>query len=222
MSYKCESCNVTFTRKNTLDRHYNSILHKKKQNDEIKMYPCICGKKYSYHQSLHMHRKSCEQWKNRKKIIDTPLKSNIDNQPDVTETIEDIQEENKALNEKNKSLQQEKIKSLQEKNKALQEENTQLKRQLKGIKRVTPSMRQMIANNQERKCGQCSNDLQTYFQVDHIIGKQFGGDNSLENLMALCGECHNQKSALENIKREQIKQAIQNILQEPTPMSLSV
>ena len=87
---------------------------------------------------------------------------------------------------------------------------------------MTPSLRQMIANNQERKCGQCSNDLQTYFQVDHIIGKQFGGDNSLENLMALCGECHNQKSALENIKREQIKQAIQNILQEPTPMSLSV
>ena len=134
----------------------------------------------------------------------TSLKSNVKhilhNEPDQTEII----------------------KKLQEKNKALQEENTQLKRQLKGIKRVTPPLRQMIANNQERKCGHCSNDLQTYFQVDHIIGKQFGGDNSLENLMALCGECHNQKSALENIKREQIKQAIQNILQEPTPMSLSV
>lgn len=191
----CKICNITFSKKQAYNNHYTTKSHIKKATNETKTYSCHCGKVYLHRQSLHKHSQMCTF---------TPLKSNVKhilhNETDQTEVIQ----------------------KLQEKNKALQEENTQLKRQLKGIKRVTPSMRQMVANNQERKCGQCSNDLQTYFQVDHIIGKQFGGDNSLENLMALCGECHNQKSALENIKREQIKQAIQNILQEPTPMSLSV
>ena len=191
----CKICNITFSKKQAYNNHYTTKSHIKKATNETKTYSCHCGKVYLHRQSLHKHSQMCTF---------TPLKSNVKhilhNETDQTEVIQ----------------------KLQEKNKALQQENTQLKRQLKGIKRVTPSLRQMIANNQERKCGQCSNDLQTYFQVDHIIGKQFGGDNSLENLMALCGECHNQKSALENIKREQIKQAIQNILQEPTPMSLSV
>ena len=191
----CKICNIRFSKKQAYNNHYTTKSHIKKATNETKTYSCHCGKVYLHRQSLHKHSQMCTF---------TPLKSNVKhilhNETDQTEVIQ----------------------KLQEKNKALQQENTQLKRQLKGIKRVTTSLRQMIANNQERKCGQCSNDLQTYFQVDHIIGKQFGGDNSLENLMALCGECHNQKSALENIKREQIKQAIQNILQEPTPMSLSV
>lgn len=186
----CKICNIKFSKKQAYNNHYTTKSHIKKATNEIKTYSCHCGKVYLHRQSLHKHSQMCTF---------TSLKSNVKhilhNEPDQSEII----------------------KKLQEKNKALQEENTQLKRQLKGIKRVTQSMRQMVANNQERKCGHCNNDLQTYFQVDHIIGKQFGGDNSLENLMALCGECHNQKSALENIKREQIKQAIQNILQEPTP-----
>ena len=198
MDYYCVTCSKTIKfSKQSISRHNSSMSHKSRDDKKTKIYICECGNNYLHRQSLYNHKQNCTSV-----TVSTIQNEDKANQPDQTQIIENLQKENK---------------SLQEKNKALQEENTQLKRQLKGIKRVTPSMRQMVANNQERKCGQCSNDLQTYFQVDHIIGKQFGGDNSLENLMALCGECHNQKSALENIKREQIKQAIQNILQEPTP-----
>ena len=75
-------------------------------------------------------------------------------------------------------------------------------------------MRQQIADKQENACGMCKLVLTPYFELDHIIGLQFGGTDDEANLMALCRECHAEKSIKENQRRDKIKDAIQTILRE--------
>jgi 5-methylcytosine-specific restriction endonuclease McrA len=53
--------------------------------------------------------------------------------------------------------------------------------------------------------------LTPYYEIDHIIGLQFGGTDDDSNLMALCRECHGMKSIAE---RDQIKDAIKTIVRE--------
>ena len=95
MSYKCDVCNLSFTRKNTLDRHYKSNLHKKKEKNEEKMYPCICGKIYLYNQSRHVHRQKCEKWKNRNNVISSEPEPESEESKD--EQIESLQKEIESL-----------------------------------------------------------------------------------------------------------------------------
>lgn len=40
-------------------------------------------------------------------------------------------------------------------------------------------------------------DRNASVEVDHIIPKARGGDNSDENLQGICGECHTQKTTRE-------------------------
>ena len=75
-------------------------------------------------------------------------------------------------------------------------------------------MRQHVVNKQENACGMCKLVLTPYFEIDHIIGLQFGGTDDEANLMALCRDCHAKKSIKENQCREQIKEAIQSIVSE--------
>ena len=60
----------------------------------------------------------------------------------------------------------------------------------------------------------CKLVLTPYFEIDHIVGLQFGGTDDESNLMALCRECHAKKSITETKCRPQIKDAIQTILRE--------
>ena len=50
--------------------------------------------------------------------------------------------------------------------------------------------------------------------IDHKIGVQFGGTNDIDNLQALCLECHSEKTIKEIRKRKKIFDAIQHILSE--------
>ena len=52
---------------------------------------------------------------------------------------------------------------------------------------------------QDWKCGQCKNKLTHTFEVDHRIRLEHGGGNDVSNLVALCRECHGQKTASENM-----------------------
>ena len=81
-------------------------------------------------------------------------------------------------------------------------------------KKINKDMRQHVVNKQENACGMCKLTLTPYFEIDHIIGLQFGGTDDEANLMALCRECHAKKSITENQCRPQIKDAIQTILRE--------
>ena len=70
----------------------------------------------------------------------------------------------------------------------------------KKIKRnVTNSQKKYIASQQEWKCGHCQKLLDHSYEVDHIKALFKGGDNSLENLVALCRNCHGIKTMNERL-----------------------
>uniref|UniRef100_A0A6C0ITZ5 HNH nuclease domain-containing protein n=1 Tax=viral metagenome TaxID=1070528 RepID=A0A6C0ITZ5_9ZZZZ len=70
----------------------------------------------------------------------------------------------------------------------------------KATKRsVSETKKKYVASMQDWKCGQCTNKLTHTFEVDHKIRLEHGGSNDVTNLVALCRECHGQKTALENM-----------------------
>jgi hypothetical protein len=70
----------------------------------------------------------------------------------------------------------------------------------KGTKRsVSETKKKYVAYNQDWKCGHCNNKLTHTFEVDHKIRLEHGGGNDPSNLVALCRECHGQKTASENM-----------------------
>lgn len=70
----------------------------------------------------------------------------------------------------------------------------------KPIKRsVSETKKKYVASMQDWKCGQCHNKLTHTFEVDHKIRLEHGGGNDVTNLVALCRECHGQKTAMENM-----------------------
>tara|TARA_A100001015_G_scaffold318324_1_gene437888 strand:+ start:1151 stop:1723 length:573 start_codon:yes stop_codon:yes gene_type:complete len=81
----------------------------------------------------------------------------------------------------------------------------QIKRMLnsgggQGIKRcVSETKKKYVASRQGWKCNHCQEQLNHTFQVDHKLDLQFGGDNSVSNLAALCNNCHAKKTASNNL-----------------------
>jgi hypothetical protein len=70
----------------------------------------------------------------------------------------------------------------------------------KATKRsVSETKKKYVAANQDWKCGQCNNQLTHTFEIDHKIRLEHGGSNDATNLVALCRECHGQKTAMENM-----------------------
>tara|TARA_B100000073_G_C23730195_1_gene570585 strand:- start:14 stop:556 length:543 start_codon:yes stop_codon:yes gene_type:complete len=67
------------------------------------------------------------------------------------------------------------------------------KRSVSGIKK------KYVASNQDWKCAMCGNTLNAWFEVDHHVRLDKGGSNDVSNLMALCRECHGQKTAMESM-----------------------
>ena len=78
--------------------------------------------------------------------------------------------------------------------------NPQMKRMMnsgkgQNIKRsVSETKKKYVASNQHWKCNDCQNQLDHTFEVDHIKDLRFGGDNSIDNLVALCRNCHGKKT----------------------------
>jgi len=70
----------------------------------------------------------------------------------------------------------------------------------KPVKRsVSETKKKYIASMQDWKCGQCNKKLSHTFEIDHKIRLEHGGGNDVGNLVALCRECHGEKTALENM-----------------------
>ena len=65
----------------------------------------------------------------------------------------------------------------------------------------TPEFRNQIAKDQHFKCNTCQTSIKSYFEIDHILPLSVGGDNSRENLQALCKEHHKQKTLMESAER---------------------
>lgn len=60
--------------------------------------------------------------------------------------------------------------------------------------------KRIVASKQEWKCLHCKQMLQASFEVDHILALSNGGSNEEENLVALCRNCHGEKTFLERTK----------------------
>ena len=69
-----------------------------------------------------------------------------------------------------------------------------------GTKRsVSETKKKYVASNQEWKCGHCHNQLDHTFEIDHKVRLEYGGGNDVQNLIALCRNCHGKKTAGENM-----------------------
>ena len=70
----------------------------------------------------------------------------------------------------------------------------------KGTKRcVSETKKKFVASQQSWKCGHCQKQLPAWFEVDHKIRLERGGSNHVDNLVALCRDCHGKKTAMENL-----------------------
>ncbi len=72
--------------------------------------------------------------------------------------------------------------------------------QNKTVKRsVSETKKKYVASLQNWHCANCKNQLSAWFEVDHKIRLADGGTNDTNNLVALCRECHGEKTAMENL-----------------------
>ena len=69
-----------------------------------------------------------------------------------------------------------------------------------GKKRsVSETKKKYVAAEQGWKCGSCKQQLPAWFEVDHKTRLDQGGSNHVDNLVALCRDCHGRKTAFENL-----------------------
>lgn len=70
----------------------------------------------------------------------------------------------------------------------------------KGTKRsVSETKKKFVAASQNWRCGKCAIQLPAWFEVDHKTRLEYGGSNHVDNLIALCRDCHGEKTAMENL-----------------------
>jgi hypothetical protein len=79
-------------------------------------------------------------------------------------------------------------------------ENRMLTSGKKGTKRsVSETKKKFVASRQNWHCGDCGEQLPAWFEVDHKIRLEVGGSNHIDNLVALCRECHGKMTTIENL-----------------------
>jgi hypothetical protein len=64
---------------------------------------------------------------------------------------------------------------------------------------VSETKKKYVASQQNWCCGNCKKQLPAWFEVDHKIRLGNGGSNHIDNLVALCRDCHGEKTAKENL-----------------------
>ena len=64
---------------------------------------------------------------------------------------------------------------------------------------VSETKKKFVAARQNWRCGRCTKQLPAWFEVDHKTRLEHGGSNHVDNLEALCRDCHGEKTAIENL-----------------------
>ena len=59
---------------------------------------------------------------------------------------------------------------------------------------VSESKKKFVASRQHWKCADCQQPLPGSYEVDHIVDLQYGGSNHVDNLRAMCRNCHGEKN----------------------------
>ena len=65
---------------------------------------------------------------------------------------------------------------------------------------VSETKKKVVAFNQDWKCDSCQKKLPASFEVHHKTSLQSGGSNDINNLVALCRNCHGNETIKELIK----------------------
>lgn len=67
---ECTICSIKFKSSVNYEKHLKTERHKQRSSDTPPpKYSCKCGKSYAYHQSLYLHRKSCQLHQQDKQTI---------------------------------------------------------------------------------------------------------------------------------------------------------
>ena len=64
---------------------------------------------------------------------------------------------------------------------------------------VSETKKKYVAASQNWHCKHCQKQLPAWFEVDHVKKLEYGGSNNIDNLEALCRDCHGKKTAFENL-----------------------
>jgi 5-methylcytosine-specific restriction endonuclease McrA len=64
---------------------------------------------------------------------------------------------------------------------------------------VSGTKKKYVAAQQGWKCKDCQAQLDAWFEVDHKVRLADGGSNHIDNLVALCRNCHGKKTTFENL-----------------------
>lgn len=64
---------------------------------------------------------------------------------------------------------------------------------------VSGTKKKYVAAAQGWKCNGCQKSLDAWYEVDHKVRLADGGSNHISNLVALCRNCHGQKTMLETL-----------------------
>lgn len=64
---------------------------------------------------------------------------------------------------------------------------------------VGETKKKYVASKQNWICKGCNTQLEAWFEIDHVIRLENGGSNHIDNLVALCRNCHGKKTAMENM-----------------------
>jgi hypothetical protein len=62
---------------------------------------------------------------------------------------------------------------------------------------VSETKKKFVAAQQSWKCEHCDRQLPAWYEVDHVVRLEHGGSNNVDNLVALCRDCHGKKTAME-------------------------
>lgn len=100
---------------------------------------------------------------------------------------------NPSLNGNHFTVGNNKVGLNQKQNKVLTSGKTSTKRC------VSETKKKFVAAQQGWKCGHCNRQLPAWYEVDHIMRLEHGGTNHIDNLVALCRDCHGKKTAIENL-----------------------
>ena len=65
----CNSCNLDFKNNTCYKKHLKTSRHiQRSTNANLIVFSCICGRSYSYHQSLYVHHNKCQLYQNSKTV----------------------------------------------------------------------------------------------------------------------------------------------------------
>ena len=136
-SLHCNSCNLDFKSKACLTKHMYTRRHIERSSTDsaVPLFTCLCGRSYSYHQSLYVHHKKCEKYKNSKK---SKNKNEIIQTTDSNAALVSIKEK-MDIYEKESILQNATLETMKQKLNLYHKECNEMKDQITRLKNANNS-----------------------------------------------------------------------------------